>query len=178
MEKLKIFFSHCTFLQMIHHNSTQCDEFCTKCAVDNFLDNQMEKLSDITLHEIIYDPIFRNLFARFIQYQFFPYDTESVSILKRFILCEKILKKPDIIDNPVIYETLIELSPTFTWEERIRKLSDQAERNLNFLHMMENLKWETLVELICHHDYERFLRAIDEKSLRIKNLLREIYRGE
>lgn len=159
-------------------DETGCNEFCAKCAMDNLINNQLDKLKNITLHEIIYDPIYRNLLARFIQYQFFQYDTESMTILKRFILCERILKNPDIIEDPVVYETLIESSPTFSWEERIRELSVKSQRHLNFPHMMENLEWETIVELICHHDYERFLRAIDEKSPRITSILREIYRGE
>lgn len=159
-------------------NETECNEFCTKCALDNFMENQMEILRDITLHEIIYNPILRCLFTKFMQPENFGFDTESMTILKRFMLCEKILKKPNIIDDTAIYEMLIELSPSFSWEVRIEELSSQSERQLNFRHMIENLKWETLVELICHNDYEQFLKAIDGKSKRIENLLRKIYHGE
>lgn len=152
-------------------------KFCTKCAAHRFAKDILANMNQITLDEIIHNHIYRNLFAKFIQYGH-KSDSDSMKLLKRFILTEKILKNPNIIDDPTTFETLIELSPSFSWEKRILRLSKPEERNLNFVYMIENLKWESIVEIMCHEDYERFLRAIANKSNLILKLLRKIYRSE
>lgn len=149
-------------------------ELCSQSAVDNFVNKKLKILEHISLIEIINDTIYRKLFTKFL-YENQPNQGESMNTLKRFILCQRILRNTNIFDVEEIFEKLIELCPTFLWEQKIKNLSHKGEKDLNFIYVMENLKWESLIELICHNDYKRFLTAIKQKSGRIKDILRTIY---
>lgn len=148
--------------------------FCTKCAEKNFAKTHLNNLKQLTLTGMITNPLYRLLFMKFSQNGQELADTEAVKLLKRYSICEKILRNPDIIDDPLIYEALINLSPSLSWELRITELSVPSERSLNFVPMMENLKWETILDLVCHSDYVDFLIAIDNNSKKIKKYLREL----
>lgn len=145
-------------------------------AMDNFVNKRMKKLEHITLMEIINDSIYRRLFVKFME-KLHLHECESMILLKRFILCQKFILNHDLFEDREYYGKLIELSPTYLWEQKIQKLKIGNKEDLNFVHVMETLKWETIIDLICHSDYKYFLSAIKRKSNRIKKLLGEIYKN-
>lgn len=150
---------------------------CTRCAANNFANQILDNMERITSTDIIYNSLYRNLLIKFISTRR-HYEAKSFGILKRLVICNGILKNPNLIDEPIIFETLLELSPSFSWEQRIEELSKPSERNRNFIFMMENLKWKRTLDLICHPDFENFMKAVEKRSRLIKKLLRQIYRGE
>lgn len=151
-------------------------EFYLDHAMENFVNKKLKKLNQTTLMEIINDTIYRRLFIKFIQ-KILPGERESTMLLKRFILCQKLMMDKNLFDEKEIFEKLIELCPSFQWEQKIIQLSNGKQKDINFIHVLENLKWETIIELICHNDYKIFLSAIKRNSPAIIKLLREIFRN-
>lgn len=152
------------------------DDFHCGKAMDNFVTKKMNKLQRITLMEIINDTIFRSLFIKFL-YGLREDDTESIIPLKRFILCQKLVANPDLFDDNDIYNKIIELSPSFLWEMKIKKLAIDNKKDLSFIFAIETLKWESLIEIIIHNDYKIFLMEIKRKSEKLINILKKIYRN-
>lgn len=142
--------------------------------MDNFLNKILNRLKYISLKEILDDTLLRNLFIKFVQYDI-PQDNEAVILLKRFILCEKLIANPVAMDRKTSFENLIERCPSFVWEIKLQNLMHKTGGDLDYVYILECLKWETIIELICHNDYKRFLEAIKTNSKRIRNILATIY---
>lgn len=141
-------------------------------AMETFVEKKLNKLKHITLRELINDLIYRRLLIKYIECV--NPSSDSMNVLKRFLLCQKILEKHEFFDLKTCNK-LIELSPSFQWEQKLNILWQKRECDLNFIHQMETLKWETILELICHNDYKCFLSAIKRKSTMIIRILKEIY---
>lgn len=150
-------------------------ELYTENSMKTFVTRHLKKLEHITLMEIINQTLYRNVFVKFVEQLHPIIETEAIIALKRFILCQKILKNNDLFDNLIIFERLIELSPSYACEQKLRDLFHLGTRDLNFIHILERLKWKTIIELICHTDYKNFLTAIRQKSNQIKSIFRTIY---
>lgn len=143
-------------------------------ALENFVNRKIEKLSDISLMEIINDPPLLILFKKFIQ-RGHTVKTESVILLDRYILCDKILKNTFLINNSHTINSLIEACTTYAEEKKIRSVLHPSHEKINRLYELEKFKWNTLLELICHDDYKGFLTAVKRKSHLIKSILIFIY---
>lgn len=145
-------------------------------TIDNFVKKKLNKLDNITLMEILSDVVYRNIFVKFIQ-KIHPNqeETGAMKMLKRYILCQKILLNQENFNDKNIYIKLIKYCPSFIWELKIQNLSQNGRKDLNFMYVMEQLKWETIIDLICHDGYKAFLLAIKQKSKVLVNLLREVY---
>jgi hypothetical protein len=143
-------------------------------ALENFINRKIETLNDISLMEVITDAPLLLLFKKFIQGGH-TVKQESMILLERFFLCEKILKNTFLLNNSHTIENLIEMCTTYTEEEKVRDMLSPVNERINRLYEMEKYKWNTLIELICHDDYKRFLTAVKKKSKLIKTLLISIY---
>lgn len=143
-------------------------------AMENFVNRKLEKIKNITLLEIIYDPTLRILFQNFIQ-RGHTVKTEPTILFERFLICENILKNPKLIDNKQIVNQLIEKCTTFESEQHLSKILRNKWVDLHIIRKIEKFKWETMIELICNRDYKNFLTALKEKSTFIKRLLIFIY---
>lgn len=143
-------------------------------AMENFINRKLEKLKNVTLLEIIYDPTLRILFQNFVQ-QGHTIKTESTILFERFLLCEKILKCPYLVNDRQIISELIEKCTTFESEEQIARILQNKWVDWHTNHEIEKFKWETMIELICNRDYKNFLIALKNKSTLIKKLLIFIY---
>lgn len=100
---------------------------------------------------------------------------ESMKLLNRYILCQKILDIQENFKNKDTFKKLIELCPSMLWIQKIRILKNTGKKDINFDYKMEKLKWKAVIELICHDDYRDFLVAIRQKSTLIKEILKELY---
>lgn len=147
-----------------------------KYAMDNFIQKKLKQMEHVTLMEIINDTILRKLFISFIEY-FHAHESECLQLLKRFMICQKIIANRDAFDDKETYEKLIELCPSFVWEQKLKQLKYSNKRDISFVHIMENLKWGTIIEIICHHQYKFFLSNIRQKSTLIVKLLKNIYKN-
>lgn len=146
-------------------------------SMDRFVSKKLKNLDNITLMEVVNDVIYRRTFVKYIQkIHQFESETESMTLLKRYILCQKIIMNQEDFNDKSIFERLIELCPTYEWELKLKSLEILEEKDLHFVYAMEKLKWETIIELICHADYKLFLTAVKKKSSLIKNILKEVYK--
>lgn len=143
-------------------------------AMENFVNRKIEKLNDISLLEIINDPTLLILFKKFIQ-RGHSVETESTILLERFLLCEKILKNSFLINNSHTLKNLIEKCSTYESETKLKNALQSTNEKIVRLYEVEKFKWNTLIELICHDDYKRFLTAVKRKSNLIKSILIFIY---
>lgn len=139
-------------------------------ALENFVNRKIEKLNDISLMKIIDDPPLLLLFKKYIS-RGHTIKSESMILLERFLLCEKVLKNTYLIDNSHTIENLLELCTTYEEEEKVRSLMHPINEKIKRLYEVEKLKWNTLIELICHDDYKRFLTSVKKKSNLIKSIL-------
>lgn len=153
-----------------------CEDLYLGFSMERFIRKKLNSLDNITLMEVINSVFYRRTFIAYIQ-KIHPFEskTESMVLLKRYILCQKVLVNHDNIDDSDIFENLLESCPTFEWEKKIGSLKNEKDRDLHFVYAMEKLKWETIIELICHNDYKLFLMAIKKKSTLLRNILKEVY---
>lgn len=126
--------------------------------------------------EIVDNVLFRKIFIKFIQI-IHPFEVkfESLILLRRYILCQKIIQNNEIIKFEEIYNKLLALCSNSIWEQRIENLVNQSESSISFVNMFEKLKWETIMELICNNDYKAFLIAIKKKSPIIREIIKNSY---
>lgn len=143
-------------------------------AMENFVNRKIDKMNDISLTEIISDPPLLLLFKKYIQ-RGHTVETESTILLERYLLCEKVLKDTFLIDDSRTISSLIDKCSTFAEEEKMRNILSPMNEKINRIYEVEKFKWNTLVELICHDDYKRFLTSVKKKSNLIKNMLILIY---
>lgn len=131
------------------------------------------KLESITLMETIDDILFRRIFIAFMQKVHSDRnEIESLKILSRYIICHRILLDQEIFEDSEVYSKLVELCPNLAWQQKIKSLIQQDSRDINFTYVIEKLKWESIMELICHDDYKYYLTAIRQKSRRIKRIVK------
>lgn len=145
-----------------------------KLDIENFVKRKLEKLEKITLLEIILDPFLQALFREFIQ-RGQTVEMQSTILLERFLLCDKIIHNPDLMNNTEKMENLIEKCTTYEQELIIQNLKTGHNNMSNCLYEIETLKWKTLIDLICERDYKQFLNAIKNKSSLIEHILVKIY---
>lgn len=146
-------------------------------SMDHFINKKLSQLENVTLMETINDIILRRTLIKYIQkLHSSETELESIILLKRYIICQNILMNHDLFEDRDTFDKLIELSPSFLWEQKIKTLDNKGKKDLNFTYVMEKLKWETVIDLICHDDYKFFLMAIKKKSTLIRSILREIYK--
>lgn len=143
-----------------------CEDLYLGFSMDRFVNKKLNILDNITLMEIINDVIHRRTFIKYVQ-KTHPSETEpeSLRLLKRYILCQKILMNHEDFDDKENFEHLIESCSTFLWEQKLKSLENNGEKDINFI-----------IELICHNDYRFFLTAVKKRSSSIKIILKEIYR--
>lgn len=147
-------------------------DYTTNNVVINKL---LMKLDNITLMETIDDIMFRKIFIQFMQkIHSDENEIESLNILNRYIICHKVLLDQEILDEQV-YRNLLDLCPNSIWQQKIRNLVQQDSRDINFTYIIEKLKWESILELISHDDYKRYLMAIKRKSNVLKTIVKDSF---
>lgn len=142
--------------------------------MENFVNCNINKLNKMTSMDIVHDPILQFLFKEFVQ-RGHSIKTEPTLYIERFLLCDKIIKYPTLLNNKCTMNKLIEKCSTYESEIRLRDLANRGIEPLNHLYELERYKYETLIDLICHEDYKRFLTAVKNKSRLIKEILEFIY---
>lgn len=147
---------------------------CYRYSANQFAHEYYIKLRTDKTFSTMKNPIYRKLFIKFSQIGQ-DLDTHTTIIMKRYVLSIKILENPSSINDPDVYETLLILSPSRIWKDRIRNFSIINEGILNFTLMIEDLAWQTMLELIIHPVYHEYLRVIDSNPEFIKENLRQIY---
>lgn len=151
-------------------------DFYSELPMESFINKKLKKLNNITLMETVNNVVFRRIFIKFIQkLHSTEVEFETMNILKRYIICQKIMLNHEHFEDDETYNKLIELCPSLQWQQKIKILADKGETDLNFTYTMEKLKWETIIELICHDDYKTYLTAIKLKSKIITEILIDIY---
>lgn len=146
-------------------------------SMDNIVIKKLlQKLDNITLMETVDDVILRRIFIKFIQkIHDNEVEFESMKLLKKYMICQKILLNHELFENDYIYNKLLKSCPSFLWEQRIKSLVHTGEKDINFNYVIEKLKWETMIDLICNDDYRTYLMAIKQKSSTIQEVVKEIY---
>lgn len=168
-------FDHFSFQKM--DSEILCEDLYFGFSMERFVNKKLNNLNDITLMEVVNSVIYRKTFVKYIQkiHPFEP-ETESMTLLKRYILCQKILLNHEDFDNKETFEKLIESCPSYEWELKLKSLENVGEKDLHFVYAMEKLKWETIIDLICHNDYKLFLTAVKKRSNLVKTILKEVYK--
>lgn len=152
-------------------------EFEQESGKEKFIAKNLLKLDSITLMAVLEDVMLRRIFLEFIKkINCESTDFETVKLMRRYVLCQKIILKKELFEEDDIYCKLLKICPNFLWQQRIKALTHRCERDINFLYVLEKLKWESVIELICHDDYRKFLMAIKTKSTQIREILGDTYR--
>lgn len=118
-----------------------CEDLFLGFTMDRFVEKKLKIMENTTLMEIISDVVHRRTFIRYIQ-KMHPSESEpdSLRLLKRYILSRKILMNHEDFDDEEIFEKLIETCSTFLWEQRLKSLDNNGERDINCTYVMEKLK--------------------------------------
>lgn len=151
----------------------------TKIDRKAFINSQLEKLQHMTLIGIINDPISRKVLGKYIQLGHRS-DCDSMIKLKCYLLCSNILDNSKLIKETEVIDNLIELCPSYLWEQKLKHNFIQHNKNQSkdIKSMLTFLKRESIIELECHQDYHRFISDISSKSKIIKMILKNIYHEE
>lgn len=150
------------------------DHMQIEYAMENFVNRNLEKLNRITSMEIIYDPSLQMLFKKFIQ-RGHSIKMESTILLERFLLCDKIIHNPRLINNMQYMKRLVKKCTTYEQELMVENLKSKTDGISECLYVLEGFKWRTLIDLICQEDYKNFLNAVRNKSKLIRQILIIIY---
>lgn len=142
--------------------------------MENFINEHLYQLRTSTFVNILTNQTLRKVFEKFIQIGH-THDSEMTILLKRYELYGKIMNNIELINNSDTYESLLNSAPSLLWESRLRSVALNIAERKNFLYILKNLSNETLVEIICHDDYNRFMRKIRGNSEIFKKILRDIY---
>lgn len=154
----------------------KCMDCSTIKPLDKVIKNKIEKLYEYSLMETLNDVTLRLVFTKFIEsIHETEKETESLIMMRQYVICQKIIKNNLNFDNHVIYRDLLRYCPTIWWHQKIKELKQRGQKDEHFKYVIEKLKWEVVIELICHEDYKAYLMAIKRKSRIFKEILRQIY---
>lgn len=148
------------------HRVLHC--FCG-CTELNF--EQIEQYSMMSVSAMITHPVAMPLFRNFLRIGHRTDKSNALLSLECYEICDKIMNNVPSSNNDNDIDALIELCPSFYWEEKLNDAIESDKKIHDKHHLMQllrELKRECVLSIESHNDYDRFrqelLRKIGKSS--------------
>lgn len=144
----------------------------------NFIKNQMERISTMTLCNMVNDSVIEILIFRYLMNEHPLGLIEMKSLWRCYRISEQILWNTDLINDRETIEELLHLCPPIIWEHDISMLAEQSKKHKNHKHiciMMKKLMEECLMDMECTSSYHCFYTDIAFRASKIQKYLGKIY---
>lgn len=147
--------------QRVDYRVLRCFCGCTPLSYE-----QVEQFATMNAEAVVNHPIGKSLLRNFLKIGQRTDKSAAMLSLDCFEMCNNILndgcRDVDRIDE------LIELLPSFAWEEKINRAIDcdknaHSKRNNNLNELLPDLKTECVRTIECHNDFDRFRRELLRK---------------
>lgn len=148
------------------HRVLRC--FCG-CTELNF--EQIEQFSMMPVSAVITHPVAMPLFRNFLRIGHRTDKSNALLSLECYEMCDKIINNVSSSNTGDDIDALIELCPSFDWEEKVNDAIESDKKihdKLNLMQLLHELKRECVHTIESHNDYDRFrqelLRKIGKSS--------------
>lgn len=131
------------------------------CGCSSFTHEQIEHIATMNVVRLLNHKIGIDLFRNFLRIGCRTDTSEVLMLMDCYNLCDKIIKNVHIIQEPEIQNDLLNLCPTYVWEERLKASFHKKQDEM--LSIMNDLKQECVQSVECHNDYDRFRRELLRK---------------
>lgn len=135
------------------------------CGCSQLDFEQVEEFSMMSASALVTHLVAKPLFRNFLRIGHRTDKSNALLSLECYELCDKIINNASA-DNAEDVDALIELCPSYDWEERVndaiesdKKINDK--RNLRQL--LHELKRECVRSIECHNDFDRFRKELLRK---------------
>lgn len=132
------------------------------CGCTTLTHDQIEHFAMMNVSALVVHPTGGNLFRNFLRVGHRTDKSEALVFFECHELCEKYLQNLHLIHDQSNVEQLLNICPSFTWEERIIDALRGADEN-KIIQMLKDLQQECLSTIECHNDYDRFRRELLRK---------------
>lgn len=144
----------------------------------NFIKNQLERISIMTLSDMIMDPMVEILIFRYLLKEHQLGILEIKTLWQCYKISEKILWNTDLINDREIIESLLRTCPPIIWEHDIINLAEQSKKHKNHKHiviMIKKLMDECIMDMECTTSYYSFYSDIAFRAKKLKKYLGELF---
>lgn len=144
----------------------------------NFIYAQIERISLMTLFNMINDPIANILFHKYLINEHPLGQIEIKPLLRCYRLCEEILWNTELIRDLDTTTELLHLCPPIIWEQQLAMLVEQSRKkeiHNKIRIMMKKLMEDCIIDMECTSSYHRFYTDTTFKIEKIKKYLGDIF---
>lgn len=131
------------------------------CGCTTLTYDQIEHFAMMNVQTLMAHPTGKKLFENFLSIGHLEDQSESMTHLNCFDMCEKILHNRHLIQDQDFLDEFLSSCPSFVWEERINDAINQSDHDLR--QVIRDLKRECVHSIECHNDYDRFRRELLRK---------------
>lgn len=132
--------------------------FCG-CSELNY--EQIESYSIMNVNQLLKDTAGLKLFKAFLKIGHERVKPTTLLNIECYELCDKLLQNTEFKDSLV--EELVELCPTFEWEERVNEVLQCNNAETEFPALLKELKIECINSIECDQNYYRFRQELSAK---------------
>lgn len=138
------------------------------CGCSQLDFEQIEQFCTMSASAIVIHPVANRLFRNFLHIGHRTDKSNALLSLECHELCDKIINNTTSNNGDDDIDTLIELCPSFEWEEKVNDAiaSDKRTRNThkrNLTQLLLELKRECVHNIACHNDFDRFRKELLRK---------------
>lgn len=150
-----------------------------------FIRRQIRRILDLSVSEILKDPIANKLLRTFIDEENPLLDSEILMFIECYEQCSFLLRNIQLIANSDEIKILLAVCPDTIWFKKINDLTLMIEKGAHsdlfklieqeFHKILTELKKNCLNEIEWHYTYFKFGVELRDKSDRIRAILKIIY---
>lgn len=130
---------------------------CTTLTVE-----QIEHFCMMNIAALIQHPTGSTLFRTFLKIGHRTDKSEVMIMIECYETCQKYLQNLHLVRNQGNVDQLMDLCPSFTWEQRIENISQSGDEH-EIIQTLKSLQQECVNSIECHNDYDRFRRELLRK---------------
>lgn len=131
------------------------------CGCTELTHDQIENITMMSVLRLLKSSLGNQLFKTFLKIGHRSDKSSALIAVECFELCEKMLKEPGHFRYYL--DELIEVCPSFVWEERLTETLEQSNADVKFPELLRELKSECLSAIECDRDYDRFREELNRK---------------
>lgn len=131
------------------------------CGCTSLSHEQIENFAMMNISALITHPTGSTLFRNFLQIGHRT-KSEALIIFECHEMCGKYLQNLHLIHDQSNVDQLMNLCPSFTWEQRIENAIQSGNDN-QIIQTLKNLQQECVNSIECLNDYDRFRRELLRK---------------
>lgn len=142
------------------------------------IDYHLKRIRRLSLEELLNDPMARMIFSEYLILRNSITETEILFHWKCYEICKKIQRRPRLILETKVFQSLIHNCPSSLWEQELWGMTytyEIKEDNEYLCKTLEGLKRCCIKNMISHTNYNKFITDLHFRKWRMIELISDVY---